>query len=151
MENYFKTGYGKYIETKDFKTFAKDKNNSIMQVRLALKLLPILNYNVIFVGLILKENLNDIILVDENFMIQGMCEKLKNNLNITNDFLFQTNNIPFYIICKKFINFYKMFINNKRNGNDDDKKEFLIKKTDATDKLNNINIVSSKVRRRSKQ
>ena len=146
MENYFKTGYGKYIETKDFKTFAKDKNNSIMQVRLALKLLPILNYNVIFVGLILKENLNDIILVDENFMIQGMCEKLKNNLNITNDFLFQANNIPFYIICKKFINFYKMFINNKRNGNDDNNKELLIKKTDATDKQNNINIVSSKVK-----
>ena len=107
MENYFKTGYNKYIEKKDFKTFAKTKNNSIFQIRLAIKLLPIINHDVIFVGMIVKDNLNDIILIDENFIIQGICDKLKTNLNIENDFLFQYNDIPFYVICKKFINFYK--------------------------------------------
>ena len=113
MERYFRVGYKKYMETRDFKTFGKDKNNSIIQIKIALKLLPILNYNVFFVGLIIKENINDIILIDENYNIQGMSSKLMKILNIDNIYLFQDNNIPFYVICKKFINFYNIFIRNK--------------------------------------
>jgi len=112
IERYFRIGYKKYIDTKDFKTFGKDKNNSIIQIRIALKLFPILNYNVFFVSLILKDNINDIILIDENFNIQGMSSKLMKALNINNIFLFQKNNIPFYAICKKFYKastFFRMY------------------------------------------
>lgn len=148
MENYFKTGFNKYIEKKEFKTFAKAKNNSIFQIRLALKLLPYLNYNVIFVGMIIKENINDIIFVDENFIIQGMCDKLKENLNINNDYIFQYNEIPFYLICKKFINFYKMFLSNKKkeseNNNNKQMNELIVKQTNTTEKDNNKIIISSK-------
>ena len=117
IERYFRTGAKKYIETSDFKTFAKDKDNNIIQVKLGLKLLPILNYNVFFVGLIIKENIDDIILIDKDFYIQGMSSKLMKLLNIENNNLFQENNIPFYAICKKFVNFYNIFLRNKSNNN----------------------------------
>ena len=128
MERYFRVGYKKYMETRDFKTFGKDKNNSIIQIKLALKLLPILNYNVFFVGLIIKENINDIILIDENYNIQGMSSKLMKILNIDNIYLFQDNNIPFYIICKKFINFYNIFIRNKKKEKEKEHENEIVKK-----------------------
>ena len=155
MENYFRTGYNKYIETKDFKTFAKDKNNSIIQIRLAIKLLPILNHHVIFVGLIKKENINDIIYVDDNFNIQGICDRLKSILNINNNTLFQFNDIPFYIICKKFINFYKIFLNNKKKdeNNEDDvtKNEVVKKKTNSTTDKQNEKVNASSKRKGEKE
>ena len=115
IERYFRIGEKKYMETSDFKTFGKEKNNSILQIKLALKLLPILNYNVFFVGLIIKENIDDIILIDRDYIIQGMSSKLMKILNIENNFLFQDNEIPFYMICKKFVNFYNIFLKNKKN------------------------------------
>ena len=115
IERYFRIGEKKYMETSDFKTFGKEKNNSILQIKLALKLLPILNYNVFFVGLIIKENIDDIILIDRDYIIQGMSSKLMKILNIENNFLFQDNEIPFYMICKKFVNFYNIFLKNKNN------------------------------------
>jgi hypothetical protein len=36
-------------------------------------------------------------------------------LNIENTYLFQDNDIPFYVICKKFVNFYNIFLRNKKN------------------------------------
>ena len=153
MENYFRTGYKKYVGTKDFKTFAKDKNNSIIQIRLAIKLLPVLNHHVIFVGLIIKENVNDIIYVDENFYIQGMCAKLNNNLNINNNSLFQLNDIPFYLVCKNFINFYKMFLKGKNKENIDEMqiKEVFKKKTNSTENKNEKDNASSKRKREKKE
>ena len=115
IERFFTMGERQYIESKDFKTYGKDKNNSIIQIQLALKLLPIINYNVFFVGLIVKENIDDIILIDKNFIIQGMSSKLMKILNIENHYLFQENDIPFYVICKKFVNFYNIFLRNKKN------------------------------------
>ena len=128
IERYFREGKKKYIETKDFRTFAKDKNNSIMQVKLGLKLLPILNYNVFFAALIIKENNDDIILIDKDFNIQGMSSKLMKILNIENIYLFQDNDIPFYVICKKFVNFYNIFLKNKKNTttNELDKKATIL-------------------------
>jgi PAS domain S-box-containing protein len=123
IERYFREGKKKYIETKELKTYAKDKNNSIMQIKLGLKLLPILNLNVFFAGLIIKENNDDIILIDKDFNIQGMSSKLTKILNIENIFLFQDNDIPFYVICKKFVNFYNIFLKPKKNTtNELDKK-----------------------------
>ena len=143
IERYFRIGYKKFIETKDFKTFGKDKNNSIIQIKLALKLLPILNYNVFLVSLIIKDNINDIILLDDNFNIQGMSSKLMKLLDINNNFIFQETSIPFYLICKKFINFYSIFIGNPKkedsinidnNKLNEEEKESLSKQNEDSDR-----------------
>ena len=114
IEKFFRIGCKKYVDTKEFKTFGKDKNNSILQIKLALKLLPILNYNVFFVSLIMKDNINDIILLDNNYNIQGMSSKLMKILSITNNNIFQEINVPFYLICKKFVNFYSIFLGSSK-------------------------------------
>ena len=116
MENYFKIGEKKIIDKSEFKSFGKDKNNSIIKIKLAIKLFPILNEKVYFVGLIIKENIDDIILLDNKFNIQGMSLKLMKILNINNRNLFQENEIPFYAICKKFINFHNIFLKGKKKG-----------------------------------
>ena len=119
------------MEVKDFKTFGKDKNNSILQIKIALNLLPILNYNVFFVSLIIKDNINDIILLDNNFNIVGMSSKLMKLINISDNLLFLEINIPFYIICKKFINFFSTFIGNTKK---ESKNKKGIKRLISTDK-----------------
>ena len=123
IEKYFKIGEKKVIDNNDFRSYGKDKNNSIIKLKIAVKLFPILNENILFVGLILKENIDDIILMDENFNIQGMSSKLMKILNIENKFLFQENEIPFYAICRKFINFYSIFLNNKKSNETPDLDE----------------------------
>ena len=116
MERYFQVGEKKLIDKVDFSSFGKDKNNSIIKVKLAIKLFPILNDNVLFVGLILKENIDDIILMDSRFNIQGMSLKLMKILSIDNKLLFQNNEIPFYVICRKFVNFYNIFLQGKKKS-----------------------------------
>ena len=116
MERYFQVGEKKLIDKTDFSSFGKDKNNSIIKVKLAIKLFPILNDNVLFVGLILKENIDDIILMDSRFNIQGMSLKLMKILSIDNKLLFQNNEIPFYVICRKFVNFYNIFLQGKKKS-----------------------------------
>ena len=126
IEDYFKVGEKKLIDKSDFKSFGKDKNNSIIKIKLALKLFPILNDKVYFVGLILKENIDDIILLDDKFNIQGMSLKLMKILNINNKNLFQENEIPFYVICRKFVNFYSIFFQGKKKGDISEKQLFNI-------------------------
>ena len=126
IEDYFKIGEKKIIDKSDFKSFGKDKNNSIVKLRIALKLFPILNDKVYFVGLILKENIDDIILLDDKFNIQGMSLKLMKILNINNKNLFQENEIPFYVICRKFVNFYSIFFQGKKKGDVSENKLFQI-------------------------
>ena len=116
MENYFQTGEKKLIDKTDFNCFAKDKNNSIIKIKLALKLFPVLNDSVLFVGLINKENIDDIILMDSKFNIQGMSLKLMKILQIDNKTLFQTNEIPFYVICRKFVNFFNIFLQGNKKS-----------------------------------
>ena len=116
IENYFQTGEKKLIDKTDFTSFAKDKNNSIIKIKLALKLFPILNDSVLFVGLINKENIDDIILMDSKFNIQGMSLKLMKILQIDNKTLFQTNEIPFYLICRKFVNFFNIFLQGNKKS-----------------------------------
>ena len=114
MERYFKIGEKKFIEKSVYKSFGKDINNYIIKIKLALKLFPILNENVFFAALIQKENIDDIILLDNQFNIQGMSSKLMRILGINNKYLFQNNEIPFYVICKKFVNFYNIFLKGKQ-------------------------------------
>ena len=116
IERYFQVGEKKLIDKIDFFSFGKDKNNSIIKLKLAIKLFPILNDNVLFVGLILKENIDDIILMDSRFNIQGMSLKLMKILSIDNKLLFQNNEIPFYVICRKFVNFYNIFLQGKKKS-----------------------------------
>ena len=116
IENYFQTGEKKLIDKTDFTSFAKDKNNSIIKIKLALKLFPILNDSVLFVGLIHKENIDDIILMDSKFNIQGMSLKLMKILQIDNKTLFQNNEIPFYVICRKFVNFFNIFLQGNKKS-----------------------------------
>ena len=116
MENYFQTGEKKLIDRGDFSSFAKDKNNSIIKIKLALKLFPVLNDSVLFVGLVNKENIDDIILMDSKFNIQGISLKLMKILQIDNKTLFQNNEIPFYVICRKFVNFYNIFLQGNKKS-----------------------------------
>ena len=135
IERYFKIGEKKIIDNNDFRSYGKDKNNSIIKLKIFVKLFPILNENIYFVGLILKENIDDIILMDENFNIQGMSSKLMKILNIENKFLFQENEIPFYTICRKFINFYNIFLNNKKLNENPDLDESIEDGTIENEKL----------------
>ena len=120
MQRYFKIGEKKVIDNNDFHSYGKDKNNNIIKIKLAVKLFPVLNENVFFVGLIVKENIDDIIFIDCNFNIQGMSSSLMKKFGINNNLLFQDNEIPFYVICKKFVNFYNMFLNKKKKTDEDD-------------------------------
>ena len=140
MEKYFKTGEKKAIDQKDLKSFAKDKENCIIMIRLVIKLFPMLNENVFFCGMIIKENIDDIIFIDNKFNIQGISNKLMKILKIENKNIFNDNEIPFYVICKKFVNFYKIFLqgkkqnlnkkknnyNNNNNSNFNDKKASIV-------------------------
>ena len=123
MERYFKVGEKRVVDKMGLKMYGKDKNNSIVKIKINIKLFPIINENIFFVGLILKENVDDIIFMDEQFNIQGMSSKLLKIINIDNKFLFQENDIPFYVICKKFVNFYRLFLNNKTNETPEEEKD----------------------------
>ena len=110
VQNYINVGEKIIIDTKEHHTFAKDKNNSILFVKLYVKLFPVLNESVYFIGMILPEKIDDLIFIDSNFIIQGMSKKIQETLKLKNKFFFIENDIPFYMICKNFINFYKIFM-----------------------------------------
>ena len=110
IKRYYEIGEKITIDKKNLKTFGKDKDNNIIMLRLIIKLFPILNQSVYFIGILSKENIDDIIFIDSNFYIQGASSKIIKKLKITNNLLFQENDIPFYVICKQFVNFYKIFL-----------------------------------------
>ena len=114
IEKYYNYGEKRIIDKKDMKTFGKDKDNAIIMIKIGIKLFPMLNDSVYFVGLITKENIDDLIFLDQHFNIQGMSSKLLKILNCDNKVLFQDNEIPFYVFCKKFVNFYKIFLQGKK-------------------------------------
>ena len=118
IQNYFNIGEKKIIDNKDFKTYAKDKSNSIVLIKKNVKLFPMLNSSVYFVAMIIKEKINDIIFIDDKLTIQGVSGLLKKKiLQSDNNNVFIHNEIPFYVICKKFVNFYKIFIKNEKGDN----------------------------------
>ena len=124
IKRYYEIGEKITIDKKNLKTFGKDKDNNIIMLKLIIKLFPILNQNVYFIGIISKENIDDIIFIDSNFNIQGASSKIIKKLKITNNLLFQENDIPFYVICKQFVNFYKIFLQGtKQNINNENIKK----------------------------
>jgi len=150
MKRYFNIGQKKIIDKNDFKTFGKDKDNSIIKLKLAIKLFPILNDDVLFAGLILKENIDDIIFLDDKYNIQGMSNKIMEILNIKNKNLFQDNEIPFYVICKKFVNFYNIFLQGKKKE-DDTVHQTTINQIEKDDENKNENIKDKKNEKNEKE
>ncbi len=141
IEKYYQIGERKIIEQKEIKTYGKNKDNAIIVIRLAIKLFPILNDSVYFVGLITKENIDDVIFLDHNFNIQGMSPKLLKILNCDNKILFRDNDIPFYVICKKFVNFYKIFLQGKKQNLKEKKNQSsaIIESLNETSSINSEN------------
>lgn len=135
MERYFEIGEKRIID-KQIKTFAKDKENSLLAVQLYIKLFPILSDYIYFCGMVIKDNLDDVIFIDSKFNIQGMSRKLMEKFEINNKNLFQDCDVPFYIICKKFVNFYK--VNFRERQKKHNKKENNTSNISAT--INNSNI-----------
>ena len=123
IEKYYNTGQKIIIDKKCFQTFGIDKDNSIIMLKIAIKLFPVLNENVFFIGILVKENIDDIIYIDNKFEIQGMSMKLMKILNINNNHLFQDNDIPFYVICKQFVNFYKIFLQGQKQNSPNEKEK----------------------------
>ena len=58
---------------------------------------------------------------------------MRENLNIDNQNLFVENDIPFYMICKNFINFYKTFM----KGKNDIKINYVESDVESESELNN--------------
>ena len=144
IERYYHIGEKIIIDKKNLKTFGKDKNNTIILLKILIKLFPMLNENVYFIGILVKENIDDIIYIDDKFNIQGMSMKLMKKLNIDNFLLFQNNDIPFYVICKKFINFYKIFLQGKKQNVTEKEKRQSILIESGLSESNNIEEVKKK-------
>ena len=123
IEKYSLTGEKIIIDKKCIQTFGIDKDSYIIMLKIAIKLFPILNENLFFIGIFTKENVDDIIYIDDKFEIQGMSMKLMKNLKINNNLLFQDNDIPFYVICKQFINFYKIVLQKQKTNYSIDKEK----------------------------
>jgi len=75
MKRYLNIGCKRVID-KNFKTYGKDKDNSLIPITISIKLFPVLTDFVYYCGLIMKEEIDDILLIDEKFLIQGMANKL---------------------------------------------------------------------------
>ena len=116
MKEYIKVGKKYLLNYKGHHTFGKDKNNSIILIKINLKIFPVLNQSVYFLAMIIPEKVDDLIFIDSNFIIQGMSKKLTEKFQISNKYFFMNYNIPFYMICKNFIHFYKTFM--KENKED---------------------------------
>ena len=125
MNNYFKTGEDKIVNKKNYKSIACNVDKYLLYIDKIIKLFPVINNNILYICLIIKEKVDDMIFVDNNFIIQCASEKLLKNLNFKNVFIFEDYEIPFYIICKKFINFYKIFL--KRNKQTHSMKTYAFK------------------------
>jgi hypothetical protein len=63
-----------------------------------------------------------------------MSLKLKKILNINNKSLFQDNEIPFYVICRKFVNFYSIFFQGKKKGEMSEKQLFTMEEEGQKEK-----------------
>ena len=126
MKKHIEIGEKKVVD-KTFRTYAKDKNNSLIVINLSIKLFPILGENIFFCAMMTREEIQDIILLDVDYNIQAMSGKLYDIFGINND-LFQDVDIPFWMICKEFIRHYQTFMmNNSKVKNKNLKKRNNIK------------------------
>lgn len=113
MERFYEIGEKRILD-KQLRTYAKDKDNCIIPTQLYVKLFPILSDHVFYCGLVFRENLDDLIIIDKKFNIQCCSRKLMEKLEIQNKLIFLDYEIPFYILCKKFVNFFKVFLKKQK-------------------------------------
>jgi PAS domain S-box-containing protein len=113
MERYITIGE-KRVADKTFRGYAKDKKNNLVVVTNRIKLFPLMTEQIYFCSMINKESMDDVVLLDNKFNIQGMSEKLMSIFKL-NENIFQDCDIPFYLICAGFINHYKLFMMKDKN------------------------------------
>ena len=117
MRKYFTIGEKKIINKGNYVIFGLDRYKRIIQLRKNLKLFPMINNNLFYIAALTLETIDDIIILNSNFIIQGMSQKLFDYFLIDNNELFLKNDIPFYLICKNFISFYRTFFKGKQKRN----------------------------------
>ena len=123
LNNFF-NNYNKKIVDKEIFTYALTEDKYLIKISKITRIFPVLNNELYFMALINLENIEDIILIDNEFNIDGMSKLLYKKLRLKSN-LFNDYSIPFYVICKKFINFYKIFLKGKKNNVDDNNKNIL--------------------------
>ena len=114
MNNFYNIGEKKIIDKKELTVIGLDKNKNLLLLKKIIKIFPMINHSVFYIGIFTLEQINDLILIDSNFDIQGMSKYLIDRLEFHNENIFQEINIPFYLICKNFLNYYKYFIKEKK-------------------------------------
>ena len=121
MKKYIEIGEKKVVD-KTFRTYAKDKDNSLIVINLSIKLFPILGENIFFCAMMTREEIEDIILLDGEYNIQIMSRKLYDIFGLNSE-LFQDVDIPFWMICREFIRHFQTFMmNNSKVKNFSQKK-----------------------------
>ena len=80
ITDYFDLGEKRILGTKRIKSFGKDKDNNVFLVKIMLNMFPVLNNIVSFVVMITKDKTEDLILIDNNFYIQGLSSRYFQNL-----------------------------------------------------------------------
>lgn len=131
IERFFKIGEKRIID-KQYRTFGKDKENCIVPLVMYLKLFPVLSDSIYFCNLLYRENLDDIIFLDNNFIIQGMSKKLIDRFILNNN-SFQDIEVPFYLICKTFIDIYAGRVTVRENERDNISSKLLTKSEGFTE------------------
>jgi len=148
MEQYNKIGE-KRIINKCFVSYGKDRNNNLIPLILRTKKFPILSDYILYISLMTKMQVDDVILLDNKFNIQGMSQRLMERFHL-NENIFNDCNIPFYLICKKFIGHYR------KNIPKEEKSDKLLKKIEKemkenSNNTNNNNISSSIINQRDEK
>ena len=115
MRRYVTVGEKRLVD-KNFKAFAKDKENMLIHVGLVLRQFPLLTDNILYCALIIKGPIEDAMYLDRQFNIQGMCRKLQQRFEIDSKIIFSFTDFPFYIMCKDFIEFYSNYILPKKSN-----------------------------------
>jgi PAS domain S-box-containing protein len=115
MERFATIGEKRIVDKK-FHAYAKDKENTLIPVGLCSKLFPMLSDNIFYCALILKENADDVILLDTNYNIQGMSKRLLQKFDIECKSIFFQIDFPFYIICKDFVEFFSTYIKPRKTN-----------------------------------
>ena len=137
MKRYISIGEKRIVDIKEYTIFIKDKFNSLTLVKINIKLFPVLNRSLYFIAMVIPEKMDDLILIDNNFIIQGLSQRLREKIQIDNQNFFEMNEIPFYMICKNFIHFYKVFMKgNKKSLGSNHKSDF--KNSNISEQTNTI-------------
>ncbi len=93
MKRYIIIGEKRIVDVKEYTIFIKDKFNSLNLVKINIKLFPVLNRSLYFIAMVIPEKMDDLILIDNNFIIQGLSQRLREKIQIDNQNFFETNEI----------------------------------------------------------